>query len=87
MADVLERIKADAAKANEARERNRRDFPGVAAIVDELSASFGPVRVLYAKENSKALGKPQPFVGIDVSQIIAADNWHNNLNKRGKRNG
>lgn len=77
MSDVLDRIRADAAKADAARERNRREFPGVAAIVDELSAEFGEVRVLHAVESGKSIGKPQAFDGVDVDRIIAADDWHN----------
>lgn len=76
MSDVLDRIRADAAKADASRERNRREYPGVASLVDELSAQFGDVRVLHAVEGGKSIGRPQPFDGIDVDRIIAADDWH-----------
>ena len=52
------------------REANRRAFPGVAEIVDQLTAAFGPVRVLHAIENGREIGKPQPFAGTDVDQYL-----------------
>ena len=38
-------------------QRNRERMPGVAAIVDELSAAFGSVKVLWAKEGDIEVGK------------------------------
>lgn len=45
--------------ANEARERNRREMPNVADIVDQMTEFFGPVKVLYAEdfETRKSAGK------------------------------
>ncbi len=67
------------------REENRRAFPGVASIVDSLTAAFGPVKVLHAVENGKEIGKPQPFDGMDIDKVIAADDWHKAAQKRGNR--
>lgn len=72
-------------QAADRREQNRRDFPGVAEIVDTLTAAFGPVKVLHAIENGKEIGKPQPFDGIDANKVIAADDWHNAAQKRGNK--
>lgn len=66
------------------REQHRRDFPDVALIVDELTAAFGPVKVLHASENGREVGKSQPFDGIDVDKVIAMDDWSKHAN-RGKR--
>lgn len=52
------------------REENRRNFPGVAAMVDELSAAFGRVRVLHAVEGGREIGKRQDFDGADVDRLI-----------------
>ncbi len=54
--DVFEAIKAERARIENRREENRRRFPGVAAITDELSAIFGPVKVRYAVENGVEIG-------------------------------
>ena len=72
-------------QAVDRREQNRRDFPGVAQIVDSLTAAFGPVKVLHAIENGKEIGNPQPFDGIDADKVIAADDWHKHVQKRGVR--
>jgi hypothetical protein len=72
-------------QAIDRREENRRAFPDTAEAVDRLSEIFGPVKVLHAIENGKEIGKPQPFDGIDANKIIAADDWHQNVQKRGKR--
>ena len=37
------------------REKNRREMPNVAALVDEITRYFGPVRVLGAED--KVTGK------------------------------
>ena len=37
------------------RERNRREMPNVAALVDEITRYFGPVKVLGAED--KITGK------------------------------
>ena len=62
------------------REQNRAAFPDVAEGVDRLSAVFGRVRVLYATENGREIGKPQPFDGIDVDHVIRLDDA---MKKRG----
>lgn len=59
--DITDMIRADRAKDDERRERNRREMPGVAAIVDEVSAVFGPVKVLWAKEGNREIGKRDPW--------------------------
>lgn len=38
--------------------RNREQFPGLAKIVDEFRAVFGPdVKLIYGEENGKKIGK------------------------------
>jgi hypothetical protein len=85
MADVADLIKRDMGAAEAKREANRRAFPDTAEIVDRLSVVFGPVKVLHAVENGKEIGKPQPFDGTDISKVIAADDWHNAVQKRGNK--
>jgi hypothetical protein len=41
----------------ETRERNRSDFPNLAGVVDMIEREFGKVRVIYASEGGKTLGK------------------------------
>lgn len=49
------------AEREAARLRNRAEFPGVAAIMDDVRAAFGnDVRVAYAVENGRTLGTPIP---------------------------
>ena len=43
------------------RKSNREAFPAVAQMVDELSKTFGPIRVLWASESGKEIGKKQEF--------------------------
>lgn len=41
-----------------ARAENRRNFPFAAAALDEMREVFGPdVRLIYASENGKTVGK------------------------------
>ena len=84
-ADVAALIKRDLEGAAAKREANRAAFPGVAQIVDSLTAAFGPVKVLHAIENGKEIGKPQPFDGTDIDKVIAAHDWSRYAQKRGNR--
>lgn len=53
------------------REQIRADFPGCTSIVDEFRAAFGPgVKPKYFSEGGKTMGKPVPFDGTDVDQIL-----------------
>lgn len=61
MRDVADMLKDDIAKSNAKRDRNREAFPAVAQMVDELSKTFGPIRVLWASEGGKEIGKKQEF--------------------------
>lgn len=54
--DIAELLRKDRAKDDERRERNRQLMPGVASIVDELSAVFGPVKVRWAREGDREIG-------------------------------
>lgn len=46
---------------------NRAAMPTVAAIVDEYRAMFPDLRVIYASENGKTLGKvPQDENAFDI---------------------
>ena len=74
MNDISQLIRADLAPAERAAERNRAAFPDVAQIVDDFRAVFGPgVKVLYATENGREIGKPQPFEGTDVDKLLRLD--------------
>lgn len=76
MTDIVDMIRADRAKDDARRERNRREMPGVAAIVDEFRAIFGAgVKVLHAEEGGREIGKPPPFDGTDVDLLIRLDDW------------
>ena len=56
------------------RDQIRRDFPGCAAITEQLRAVFGPgVKPLYFSEDGKTMGKQQAFDGTDVDQLIRLD--------------
>ena len=83
MAALSSLAEAQVAKRQAVRNENRRAFPDTAEAVDRLSEIFGPVKVLHAIENGKEIGKPQPFDGIDANKIIAADDWHKAVQKRG----
>ena len=85
MSDVADLIRQDMTREEQRREANRRAFPGVAEIVDSLTAAFGPVKVLHAIENGKEIGKPQPFDGMDADKYIALHEWSQRAQKRGGR--
>jgi hypothetical protein len=55
---IVDTIAQIQSKNAEARERNRRDFPELASVVDMFEREFGKVRVIRASENGKTLGKP-----------------------------
>jgi methionyl-tRNA formyltransferase len=40
-----------------AKEQNRLDFPNTAKVVDHFTATFGPVKVLWAEESGKSIGR------------------------------
>lgn len=40
-----------------AREQNRRDFPQMSTYVDTLTSVFGKVRVVFAEEGGKVVGR------------------------------
>ena len=44
---------------------NREAFPGVASIVDELTKVFGPIKVKWASENGREMGKRDPWVSFE----------------------
>jgi len=45
---------------NAKREQNRIDFPECARMVDMLNAAgLGPVRVIFAEENGKRIGRAE----------------------------
>lgn len=50
------------------RADNRADFPLTAALIDEVQAAFGQVRVLYVCEAGKTMGTPSPD-GVPVTLI------------------
>lgn len=59
------------------RENNRDSMPVVAALVDDFRAIFGDVKVTYAKEGGRELGKPDADPGLSVADMI--------LTPKGKR--
>lgn len=75
MPDIVEMLRADRAHAEARAQRNRDQFPGVTAIVDEFRAAFGAdqVKVRWACENGREIGKPIPFEGTDVDKLIRLD--------------
>lgn len=87
MTDLRARIRADQAMATAKAERNRSAMPGVAAIVDHLRDVFGAgVRVQWAEESGRTVGKRDEETGIDVDRIIAADDWNKQCaGKHGRR--
>lgn len=42
------------------REQVRRDFPQMAAVIDDYRRVFGEVKVRWVYENGKEMGKPGP---------------------------
>ena len=87
MAALSSLAEAQVAKRQEARNENRRAFPDFTDGLDRLRAEFGvdQVKPLWVSENGKEIGKPQPFDGIDADKVIAADDWHKYVQKRGVR--
>jgi len=75
MPDIVEMLQADRAKAEARAQRNRDQFPGVSAIVDELRTAFGAdqVKVRWARESGREVGRPIPFEGTDVDKLIRLD--------------
>lgn len=74
--DITDMIRADRAKDDARRERNRREMPGVAAIVDDFRAAFGSgVKVLHATEGGREIGKTQEFKGTDVDKLLRYCAW------------
>jgi hypothetical protein len=65
------------------RAANRAEFPLAAAIVDELQAVFGKVRVVYVCEGGRSVGTPFP-VGVQVSLVgPSVDEIKNKIRGRG----
>jgi len=75
MPDIVEMLRVDRAQAEAKAQRNRDQFPGVTAIVDELRSAFGAdqVKVRWACEDGREVGKPISFEGTDVDKIIRLD--------------
>lgn len=63
MRDALDAIRGELAARESAAQRHRADFPGVAAIVDDLSAVFGSVKVRWAQEGGREIGTRIPWGG------------------------
>lgn len=62
---------------------NRAEFPLAAAIVDEVQAAFGKVRVVYVCENGKTVGTPLPQ-GVPVTLVgSSVDDIKNKIRGRG----
>lgn len=55
----------------EAAAENRRAMPVITAFVDEMKAAFGAdqVRVTYASENGRSMGRKSTDVGIPLTQV------------------
>jgi hypothetical protein len=70
MTTALDLVKADLERIEARRQQMREAMPGTAALVDELRAVFGDVKVRHAKEGDKEVGRPQPFDGIDVDRLL-----------------
>lgn len=52
------------------REDNRKAMPTVAFFVSEFKAAFGDVKVTYASENGKELGKRDEEPGLSVADMV-----------------
>lgn len=85
MTEITELIKADLQRVKDRREHMRQAMPGVASLVDEVRAAFGEVRVRWAKEGDKEVGKPQPFDGSDIDKILRHHDLVAHRAKRSKR--
>lgn len=57
MVDIADMIKRDLSKKDDARKSNRERMPNVAALVDQMEAEFGKLRVLWCKEGDIEIGK------------------------------
>lgn len=61
-------------KLESARERNRREHPVTAALLDEFRAVFGDgVRLVYSTLDGRLIGKvpPEP----DPASVVSAGQW------------
>jgi hypothetical protein len=77
-ADIADLLHRDLTVHEERRRKNRETMPGTAAIVDELTAAFGQVKVLHAKEGGREIGKPLDESGwTDVDKLIRYHDMHN----------
>lgn len=69
MPSPSEQLSALAATQTEKRKQramtNREAFPGVASIVDGLTKVFGPVKVKWACENGRKIGKRDSWVSFE----------------------
>ena len=63
MPDVAEMIRNDITQREGRAQRNRERMPGVAAMVDELTAAFGQgqIKVLWAREGDIEVGTKQAW--------------------------
>lgn len=59
------------------REENRKTMPVVTRIVDDFKELFGDVKVTYANEGGRELGKRDEEPGLSVADLI--------LTPKGKR--
>ena len=57
MRDIAEMIRSDIGEREQKAQRNRERMPYTAAIVDQFTAAFGQVKILWAKEGDIELGK------------------------------
>jgi hypothetical protein len=69
---IAEKLAALGSKKDAAAEDNRRSMPIVAAFVDEMKAAFGAdqIRVTYAFENGREVGKKDTQEGFPVSKML-----------------
>lgn len=83
--EAIDLVRADLERIESRRQQMREAMPGTAALVDELRAAFGDVKVRHAKEGDKEVGTPQPFDGIDVDQLIRYYNRRVNVIREKRR--
>lgn len=56
----------------EARQRNRAAFPGLAAIMDDVRAAFGDdVKLVHGVESGQTVGKPIDTAGLSPARPCA----------------
>jgi hypothetical protein len=85
--DVLDTLATMRTKQAQAAERNRRDFPFAAEMLDTVRTMDPTARIVYAENaEGRSVGKRDPGPWISADQIIRADDYAR-IRVRGVREG